>query len=138
MAMLVRSGQARRLTIQRGDSKCKGAISMGSNIHIRARYPDKGLKDWPADLVMGENCATLWRYTDSYEFMKLVWEDYDDVCDCVLDGHDKCRGAYYCFGGISRPKDLAALRVKTKHLQVWVPELIDYLESEPNAWLEYD
>lgn len=68
--------------------------------------------------------------------MRLVWEDHNSkyVCSCG-DDHD-----YYCTDIVSRPLDFQKLRESIKELglgDVFL-ELVDFLEAEPEAWLEYD
>ena len=104
---------------------------MGSNIHIIHR----GSGPWAKYPEEYGNSATLPRWKDSFEFMKLLWDDCISVSTCGCgDEHD-----YFCdYPIISRPKDFERFRLAAKDLQDWVMPLIDYLESEPNAYLEYD
>lgn len=109
---------------------------MGSNIHI-VRYPKDvpRLKEFPESLDMGDS-STCPRYVDSFKFMQAVWEDDEFRIRCFCR-EDECE--YMCDGNsVCRPKDFVRLREATKELQPVFQELIDYLESEPNAWLEYD
>ena len=100
---------------------------MGSNIHIV--HGDKNLP--LADYHEG---PTLPRYYNSYEFIKLVRGDCESILVCRCgDEHD-----YFCDYPLKfRPKDFNKLRQAATD-DPWVKELIDYLESEPNAYLEYD
>ena len=107
---------------------------MGMNVAFRFKgdgpfkpFPEG--KDW-------DGC--LPRYTDSWEFMKAIY-DVEHVststCSCKKyhDKHD-----YYCEGDtMIRPVDFVALREKAKNLQpVWL-DIIQYLEDEPAAYVEY-
>jgi hypothetical protein len=111
---------------------------MGSNIHIQraVRHSDVTLKEWPESLGTGPNSCTLPRYVDSREFMRALWDNCEvaERCTCKPDDHD-----YFCDrDSVVRPKDFVKLREATSGLQPIFQELIDYLENEPNAWLEYD
>lgn len=106
---------------------------MGMNIHIAAG--DKNLPlSYPESLT---DCATIPRYVDSYAFMRLVYADCDSISTCGCPDEDD-----HCYGcmrdSIHRPRNFEKLRQDTKEMQPWVQTLIDYLEAEPNAWLEYD
>lgn len=115
---------------------------MGSNIHISRMHPEAPpLKPYPEELGTGPNCSTLPRYSDAREFMSILRGNYEVYQRCeacrALEGKDRCD--YYCSGdSVSRPKDFEQLRAATKHLDSRLHVLIDYLEGEPNAWLEYD
>ncbi len=109
---------------------------MGMNIHISARDKDKSLLSPPYDLTSGSH--TVSRFVGSYDFMKVIWNTESDsytYCSCKdQDNHD-----YFCdYPTMYRPKNLDKLRIDTIHLQPVFQELIDYLEAEPNAYLEYD
>lgn len=110
---------------------------MGSNVHIQARQPWRGLKPFPEELTGKPNCCTIFRYQDGYAFMKAVWDQ-----DCVFVSRCGCDPNNHGYGcdtdSICRPRDLQALRLATKDLEPVWQILIDYLESEPNAYLEYD
>lgn len=109
---------------------------MGSNIHIQRGDRDKPLRDWPDALGTGPDSCTMPRSREAYEFMKVLWKQECDVVErCTCKGeHD-----YYCDrDSICRPKDFQLLRMETCLLDPVFEILIDYLESEPNAYLEYD
>lgn len=105
---------------------------MGMNIHIHAGSSDLPLSNPPESL---SGHYTLPRYVGSYEFMRLVYDDCDSISTCGCgETHN-----YFCdLACIHRPRDLKTLRERAKDLGQAFQLLIDYLESEPNAYLEYD
>jgi hypothetical protein len=109
---------------------------MGSNVHFQ--YSEKGeRKPIPEELGCGEKCLTIPRYSDGFEFMKVIWDEGEciDRCICL----DKKDHAYMCDGdSIFRPKDFAVVREKTKELQPIWQKVLDYMESEPKAYVQYD
>ena len=108
---------------------------MGSNIHIEHRGECAPV---PASLCL-DGGTTLLRFVDSWEFMGLVWAHGD--CELICLVKKQCKPGehdYYCdHATYSRPKDFEQLRKDAAHLQDWTRELIDYLERNPRAWLEY-
>lgn len=110
---------------------------MGSNVHVH--WLGESLKSVPEELTGRPNCATVMRYNDGHKFVQAVWNSpgCDFVRDCVRRYGKECEDCYIC-SSVARPKDFNALRLATKDLQPVWQILIDYLESEPNAYLEYD
>jgi hypothetical protein len=104
------------------------------NIHIVRGNKDLPMADPPLELT-GHH--TLPRYIGSREFMSLIYKDGINISVCGCKGeHD-----YYCdYACKWRPNDIELLRISLtiKPLGEWAIMLIDYLESEPNAYLEYD
>lgn len=109
---------------------------MGSNVHFKFML-NTTAKEIPEDLGCEDSC-TLPRYSDGREFMRAVW-DVENVWGGDCGCRNKDNDDYYC-GGIPyvRPKDFVSLREKTKNLQPIWQKVIDYLESEPSAYIEYD
>jgi hypothetical protein len=111
---------------------------MGSNIHITYEDADKPLAPFPKELEMySDSSSTLPRYSGSREFMSLLWKNCISIPTCGCRGeHD-----YFCdYANKARPVNFSELRQKVKELDLQEVffVLIDYLESEPNAYLEYD
>ena len=104
------------------------------DIHIRV-HPSGTEVDWKSLSLTDD--ATLPRYTQRSQFMYELWNNCRTVklCNC---SYDRCQ--YMCYGeSCSRPLDFERLRKDTAHInQPWVSKLIDWLEANENAWLEYD
>lgn len=110
---------------------------MGSNVHFH--YLGEGVsKEIPEDLGCEDSC-TLPRYSQGYKFMTAIWSDENAIAggDCGCRNKDK--HDYYCMGiPYIRPVDFVGLRERTKDLQPVWQKVIDYLESDPRVYIEYD
>jgi hypothetical protein len=111
---------------------------MGMNVSFRYSTKDNH-KPFPIDEETGEQHdwkGCLPRYTDSYDFMAAIY-DSDNIS--LKDCQCRDRHQYMCAGETAfRPTDFIQLRDKTKHLQPVWQDVIDYLEAEPNAYVEYN
>lgn len=90
-------------------------------------FPEEYAEDWKDGLLP--------RYSDSWKFMEQIYlGESISFADCNCgDLHQ-----YMCPGDTNiRPIDFASLKEKTKDLQPVWQEVIDYLEGEPKAYVEY-
>ena len=115
---------------------------MGSNIHIVGpKNVEVTLAPLPEELGVYGNSGTLPRFTHSYKFMDLLWSDPSTVIvlNCNCKGSYDYSHDYFCDGhGRYRPTDFIKLKQDVKSLDDVFSVLVNYLESEPNAWVEYD
>jgi hypothetical protein len=84
------------------------------------------------------------RYVWRHAFFSKALEDCDYIDRCearCFKAYGEGQHDYYCDRDtIYRPKDFTKLRADCAELielHSTVGELIDYLERNPNAWLEY-
>jgi hypothetical protein len=106
---------------------------MGMNVAFRYKgqgpfkpFPEEYQDDWKGCLP---------RYSDSWKFMEQIYDgEIISLKNCSCgDKHQ-----YMCEGETAhRPLDFIALKERTKHLQPVWQEVIDYMESEPAAYVEY-
>lgn len=110
---------------------------MGMNVVFRYATK-KEHKPFPVDKDTGKQYDwkhCLPRYTDSWDFMSAMYADeIISLKDCLCgDKHQ-----YMCQRETAhRPLNFVAFKERTKHLQPVWQDVIQYLEDEPDAYIEY-
>lgn len=107
---------------------------MGSNIHLIVKGD---AEPFPERFGIAPGFCTMPRWVGGWDYMKAVYDNSlsNHPCDCSnQNNHD-----YYCVPDSEyRPKDFDKFRADTIDLPDIFKKITDYLERNPNVWLNYD